>query len=106
MTSRNGPDVEILITESQAARTKQVKADIARRGKRFEAGAKARHAAHRDRGHSRVGGFQGRVDYNIYLDDARGDHAAISIEFGTHRMLGTHTLTGTPIWLAGGDSSV
>lgn len=107
MTTRRGPDIQITSGASplRIARFKPVRDDIATRGKRYQNAAAARHAVHRDKGHSRVGGYRGRVDYNIYLDDTRGEWVSHLIEFGNSRTLGTHTLTGVPRMVAGGDSS-
>ena len=56
--------------------------------------AKAKHAIHKDQGHSYVGIDQGDVDYYIYLDDDRGLDQALAIEFGY-----THHITGE--WVHG-----
>lgn len=105
MTTRSGPDVEVFLTDGQFAKTRPVRGDIQARGQRLRAAVRARHARHRDQGHSRVGGYMAAADYNVYLDDTRGDLAVLSMEYGTGHMDGLYSLTGVPHSVAGGNSS-
>lgn len=116
MASRVQLDVDL---NDKVAHAPQVSRDIIRRGKQRQAASEARHAVHRDQGHSKVEGFFGDADYNIVLDDSRGYGAAFSIEFGTtgssardidedgtwqaRGTTPTHTLTGVPYSIGGGD---
>lgn len=79
------PDVRM---RRLVARLQEVRGPVAKEGKRRQAEAAAVLAAARDSGNSRITGRRGRTDYNIELDDDRGQSAAISIEYGRTAMPG------------------
>lgn len=64
------------------SRHPEVKAAVAREGRARQARAEATLAAHRHDGHSEITGYQGVTDYNIEMNDDRGQRAVISIEYG------------------------
>lgn len=64
------------------ARNGEVRRAVANEGRRRQARVEAKRARHVEAGHARVSGFQGRIDWNIDLDDERGQRAVLSIEYG------------------------
>lgn len=65
----------------------EVRRAVAGEGRRRQARVEAKRAAHVEAGHARVSGFQGRTDWNIDLDDERGQDAVLSIEYGRQAYL-------------------
>lgn len=59
-----------------------VRAELAKVARQGGSRARATLAAHRYAGHARIVVEQGGLDWIVALDDSRGEHAAMSIEFG------------------------
>jgi hypothetical protein len=68
--------------------------------RRVAGAAKGRLAVHKFQGHSRITITEGDVDWFVNLDDSRGDHAAMSIEFG-HIVKGKYEDPGKPKYVPG-----
>jgi len=74
--------LEKWFTDGYVARMTGVRTELARVARQGGRNAEAILAAHHHAGHARIVVEPQGIDWIIALDDSRGEHAAMSIEFG------------------------